>query len=1831
MGKDYRKLVQRIITAVTKQRKLVFALSVVVVFIATYLLILPAMTLDQDEAEKQGGIDITTEQAVTEEAVTAPDPAETPDEDSPADESENSSAEPELDTKAGLPLEEEAEKTESDTDYADTGALTYEDNKIKVTASPKEKGVFPDEAVLAVKEMTPEDAETVDAYAQALTVLSDSLREQNAGFSGAKVYDISILDNKGHEIEPNGEVEVKIDYKKKPDLGDNDRRGSDIQIAHLAEDPSDNDTLTVEFLDAGVDATASGTVSGAEFTTESFSAYIVFNRNGVSVTEPTDFGNYGWIRFNTAGEQDTTPNQTADPDSPTIQWGYYQSDGSNLPALNTNWAYRRIVKVRLWTPKAGQNSSVYDSDHYNEAATAQYFWVWQNEINIEEFELPGYEVVHTRMHTAWDEENGKESVENDSLVGSYAVRGYRRSTISDEPGAKNSDLNVLDVYAKELPQVTGMKYIIRYVHADGSVTDGNVRSLASGSYVDYNANQYKRDGEVYAGTSIVTGSEAITANTANGTGTIAYKSDVPLAKVYVYYKIDPEGNGNPNTKGRYDKDENGYYTGAKGLYTDKSAEAVAGKDRQFILNLESWYVDNAASVGMVLDASGSMAWTSGAPEPIVLTDEQVAEVRSANGSNIYFNGGTNEAAGDPPHNGQYITNLSALSIILDKTKTDNSAMGYNGYHYYLRDMRSTVREYVALGYSDGNQSNVEKLANKNIYTTQVGDSSHRETVLANRFIQNGDGVTDANNAHGPNEGWYYVNSTGNTKAYYKYTGKSYDGYSSKGYVTTPDGTRIKLSGGPLRFYIKTGTNELWVSYYDSSNGGRIRQSPVYEKRDKMFTKMETLQDAVSQFGAIVLGSSPESQIGLTRFSQQIKNGADNDDQYFNNSSYLPLLNWTSSTEEMSSAMNLSKNSKGSTSRNDDGLTVYEYGLTGQTRTWTGVKAYSDYLKNSATAANHKYLIVFTDGKDTNTNGTDTRTDADRGNENPPWGATGTQIQALKDAGYTIITVLMRSQAMVGNEYTTAKAFLQGIASPGLDGNASNTSADNKLYFEADSNSTKDVIDAFRRIANKIAAGLNGYTVRDYIDPRFDVVNDAGDILTVLDSNGEFTHATNADVDAATGLRAFTTPDNKQAHLGYDSQKKMFYILWKDQEIPASTLKSAIVNPWKSQVRIQAKEDFLGGNDILSNGNEAGMNQVYYPNSNDPSGMTPVTDNTNYPSKDFPKTTTNPGTLEIALSNYEDTIFLGEGISPESLYTNVQTKRNGEKDSRELYFNYLVRAGQKFQNDPTYYTNLLKYGTVPAGASNQNPAKDMNGRDIPDFALSVNADGVTQLTLPYYYLENPGDNQSYAGGALHQGDKVGKVTYSWEATDTGGHTLTDNNALRNYNATTLDTVRYRLSVSYAPDEVKNDILNANGNVVGDNKPDNGSARTLKLTNQYGEDKLIRDQVGGPAQNQTTITDPESMGLAAIHVVAGKIKITKRIEVTESKWAELAEKAGNDGLTFTFQLKKDGSNYGSPISLNMKAGNVTREGSYVKLSSDWITNLPQGNYTIEETGMPAGYEFVSVSADTVVDADGDDGANGTQFAAPAEGTVTWKIGQVSAGKPASTTYPVTDFTAAKVKDSNKEVDPDKAKAYLNAQIGKGIILNKPPKTIDVTLKKVDKADLANNSAELLRGATFTITKYTDRTFSVKDTSATAWSSTLEDKKVGDAYTLNGIFEFKDLPAGFYKVDEAVMPAGYVMLSEAPVFEVRENAGTSQLEVILYKKNGNEYSEVASGATDMARIDAVNTIYIANEPGVELPSSGGPGTTWIYLIGSILLLGCGTLLIARRRTGLQRQDRP
>lgn len=183
----------------------------------------------------------------------------------------------------------------------------------------------------------------------------------------------------------------------------------------------------------------------------------------------------------------------------------------------------------------------------------------------------------------------------------------------------------------------------------------------------------------------------------------------------------------------------------------------------------------------------------------------------------------------------------------------------------------------------------------------------------------------------------------------------------------------------------------------------------------------------------------------------------------------------------------------------------------------------------------------------------------------------------------------------------------------------------------------------------------------------------------------------------------------------------------------------------------------------------------------------------------------------------------------------------------------------------------------------------------------------------------------------------------------------------------------------------------------------------------------------------------------------------------------------------------------------------------------------------------------------------------------------------------------------------------------------ITNRMKQVVDVTLKKVDKDDLEDSDPALLQGASFTITKYTDNTFSVVDTSDPAWPQTLTDEeKPNGQYTLNGVFEFKELPVGFFKIHEEAAPEGYVSIDDDPAFEI-----TSDLSIIIYEIDGEGvYQPAEENQTGIMRVSGDSTLVVGNTPGAALPNAGGSGTGLFTIIGSLMALLAGAAFAVRRR---------
>lgn len=93
-------------------------------------------------------------------------------------------------------------------------------------------------------------------------------------------------------------------------------------------------------------------------------------------------------------------------------------------------------------------------------------------------------------------------------------------------------------------------------------------------------------------------------------------------------------------------------------------------------------------------------------------------------------------------------------------------------------------------------------------------------------------------------------------------------------------------------------------------------------------------------------------------------------------------------------------------------------------------------------------------------------------------------------------------------------------------------------------------------------------------------------------------------------------------------------------------------------------------------------------------------------------------------------------------------------------------------------------------------------------------------------------------------------------------------------------------------------------------------------------------------------------------------------------------------------------------------------------------------------------------------------------------------------------------------------------------------------------------------------------------------------------------NGRFTIQGLGAGTYYLTEIQQPAGYNKLS-GPV-------------TVVIGENG----KVRVGESE------ANPVKVENKTGTVLPSTGGAGTTMIYLVGAVLVLGSGVVLATKRR---------
>ena len=113
----------------------------------------------------------------------------------------------------------------------------------------------------------------------------------------------------------------------------------------------------------------------------------------------------------------------------------------------------------------------------------------------------------------------------------------------------------------------------------------------------------------------------------------------------------------------------------------------------------------------------------------------------------------------------------------------------------------------------------------------------------------------------------------------------------------------------------------------------------------------------------------------------------------------------------------------------------------------------------------------------------------------------------------------------------------------------------------------------------------------------------------------------------------------------------------------------------------------------------------------------------------------------------------------------------------------------------------------------------------------------------------------------------------------------------------------------------------------------------------------------------------------------------------------------------------------------------------------------------------------------------------------------------------------------------------------------------------------------------------------------------------------------FTFTGLDDGEYRLTETATPAGYNTI--APItFTVTADHTILSDNPTLNGLTG----EKVTGEITLAPSDDKSSLStdIVNKRGTELPSTGGMGTTILYVVGAILVIGAGILLVTKKRMG-------
>ena len=327
-----------------------------------------------------------------------------------------------------------------------------------------------------------------------------------------------------------------------------------------------------------------------------------------------------------------------------------------------------------------------------------------------------------------------------------------------------------------------------------------------------------------------------------------------------------------------------------------------------------------------------------------------------------------------------------------------------------------------------------------------------------------------------------------------------------------------------------------------------------------------------------------------------------------------------------------------------------------------------------------------------------------------------------------------------------------------------------------------------------------------------------------------------------------------------------------------------------------------------------------------------------------------------------------------------------------------------------------------------------------------------------------------------------------------------------------------------------------------------------------------------------------------------------------------KSASVGDTVTFTIKADTTNYAKTT--------VDGEEVIKQIEKYVITDTPDDAYTLDESSVSAKLQVPTANTDEDGNVIYEDVANGALTVTTSKAGKTYNFEIVWADKNADGTYTsryqspariVLTYNAT-VNAAIKPVNKNEANFkyyFVGDTTPEGP--DDPRKELvysySIDLKKVDKEKKDLTGAEFKLYADEALTKEIKV---VKDGNnyrvATAEEIAANPKAVVDVIEA-GHVNIKGLKAGTYYLVETKAPAGYNKLKDAVKVEIEE-------------KNTGDPSTMSD--TDITAIEVTPVgAEVINNAGVELPATGGIGTTIFYVVGGVLVVAAGVLLVVKKRT--------